>query len=219
MSGTSLFAPPSLQGIAAIPSNYGGINWNGFAWDAAHERVIVAVTNLPVRIKLIPRAELEAAPRGRYRGDIAPQLGTPYALLRDTLTSPSGLPCTPPPWGELMAVDLAGGKIAWRRALGTLDEVSPGIGKTAAGSVVLGGGPMVTAGGLVFVGGTMDRRFRAFSAETGQELWSVGLPASAHALPMTYEIGGKQFVVTAAGGNAHLAEEHVDDALVAFALP
>jgi quinoprotein glucose dehydrogenase len=65
MSGTSMFAPPSLQGIAAIPSNYGGINWNGFAWDAAHERVVVAVTNLPVRIQLIPRAELETAPRGR----------------------------------------------------------------------------------------------------------------------------------------------------------
>ena len=219
LSGTSLFTPPSVQGIVAVPSNYGGINWNGFAWDAAHERVIVAVTNLPVKVQLIPREELTEANRGRFHGEFGRQAGTPYAMVRDAMKSPSGLPCMPPPWGELMAVDLAGGKIAWRQPLGTFEELSPGIGKSAQGSLAIGGGPIVTAGGLVFVGGTMDRRFRAFAADTGRELWSAELPSSAHALPMTYDVNGKQFVVIASGGHAKLSEERIGDALVAFALP
>jgi quinoprotein glucose dehydrogenase len=219
MSGTSLFTPPSLEGTAVMPSNIGGINWNGFAWDAKHERVIVAVTNIAVKIQLIPRDELTHARRGSFRGELGSQSGTPYAMSRDTLMSPSRLPCSPPPWGELMAVDLAGGKIAWRRPLGSLEELSPGIGASAPGSLALGGGPIVTAGGLAFVGGTMDRRFRAFSTEDGKELWSAALPASAHALPITYEVGGKQFVVIAAGGSAPIDEERVGDALIAFALP
>jgi quinoprotein glucose dehydrogenase len=219
MSGTSMFSPPSLQGVAATPSPFGGINWNGFAWDAKHERVVVAVTNLPSKVQLISREDVAAGERGSFRGDFALQSGTAYAMVRDAMKSPSGLPCGPPPWGELISVDLAGGKIAWRVPLGGLEELSPGIGKSAAGSVVLGGGPIVTAGGLIFVGGTMDRRLRAFSAETGAELWSAELPASAHALPITYEVHGKQYVVIAAGGAAHLDEERLSDTLVAFTLP
>ena len=81
------------------------------------------------------------------------------------------------------------------------------------------GGPIVTAGGLIFIGGTMDRRFHALSADTGMEIWSAELPASAHAQPITYEVGGKQFVVIAAGGSAKIDEERQGDAVVAFALP
>jgi quinoprotein glucose dehydrogenase len=118
----------------------------------------------------------------------------------------------------LVAVDLAKGEIAWRTALGTMDEVWPGIGKTAPGSVMLGG-PIVTASGLIFVGGTIDRRFHAVSAETGKELWSAALPASAHALPITYSIDGRQYVVVAAGGSAVISEEALSDTLIAYALP
>jgi quinoprotein glucose dehydrogenase len=139
-------------------------------------------------------------------------------MSRAPLRGPSGVPCTPPPWGELVALDLAKGKIAWRAPLGALEEVAPGIGKIAKGSPVLGG-PIVTGSGLVFVGGTIDRRFRAFSAETGAELWTAELPASAHATPITYEVGGKQYVVIAAGGSAKLTEEKQGDALIAYALP
>jgi len=97
-------------------------------------------------------------------------------------------------------------------------EPFPDLAKSAEGSVILGG-PIVTAAGLIFIGGTMDRRFRALSADTGKVLWSAALPASAHALPITYEAGGRQFVVIAAGANAHIDEERRGDALVAFALP
>jgi quinoprotein glucose dehydrogenase len=98
-----------------------------------------------------------------------------------------------------------------------MDDVFPGIGKTIAGSVVLGG-PVVTASGLIFIGGTMDRHLHALSADTGEELWSAKLPASAHAQPITYEIGGKQYVLVAAGGSAKIDEEGQSDAVIAFAL-
>ena len=218
MSGTSLFSPPSLQGSLAVPSNYGGINWSGFAWDAKHERLIVAVSNLPVKLQLIPADQFAKGNRGSFRAQVTEQTGAPYAIARAPLRAPSGAPCGPPPWGELVAIDLAGGKIVWRQPLGRMEEPFPNLPKSAAGSVILGG-PIVTAGGLIFVGGTMDRRFRALSADTGKELWSTALPASAHALPITYEAGGRQFVVIAAGANAHIDEEQRGDALVAFALP
>lgn len=218
LSGTSVFSPPSLQGTLAIPGPLGGINWSGFAWDAKHQRLIVAVSNLPYRVQLIPAGKFAAGARGDFRGDTAAQRGTPYAMTRNAFKSPSGPPCVPPPWGELVALNLAAGKIAWREPLGTMDDVFPGIGKAAAGSVILGG-PIVTASGLIFIGGTMDRRFRALSADTGKQLWSAELPASAHAMPITYEAGGKQFVIIAAGGSAQIAEEGPNDTLIAFALP
>jgi quinoprotein glucose dehydrogenase len=90
--------------------------------------------------------------------------------------------------------------------------------KNIPGCVILGG-PIVTASGLVFIGGTMDHRFHAISAETGRELWSATLPTSAHAQPITYEVQGRQFVVIAAGGSAKIDQETQDDSLIAYALP
>jgi len=218
MSGVTVFSPPSLEGSLAVPGPFGGINWSGFAWDAKHERLIVAVSNLPFKVQLIPTDKLAAGYHGDFRADWARQIGTPYGLARGPLRAPSGVPCAPPQWGELLAVDLAAGRIVWREPLGSMEEPFPDIGKAAAGSVTLGG-PIVTAGGLIFVGGTMDRRFRAFSADNGKELWSAALPASAHALPITYEVSGRQFVVIAAGGSAKIDEEAQSDVLAAFALP
>jgi quinoprotein glucose dehydrogenase len=218
LTGTSIFSPPSLEGIAAVPGNFGGINWSGFAWDAKHEHLIAAVTNLAVRVQLIPRDQFNAGHHGDFRAELGSQIGAPYAMVRAPMRAPSGTFCTPPPWGELVAVDLAAGKIAWRTPLGSLDEVFPGIGKLTPGSIVLGG-PIVTASGLIFIGGTLDRQLHAISSDNGKELWTAALPASAHALPITYEVGGKQFLVIAAGGSAKIDEERQGDALIAFALP
>ncbi|HEX4709955.1 PQQ-binding-like beta-propeller repeat protein, partial [Phenylobacterium sp.] len=212
------FSPPSEAGTLAIPGNVGGINWSGFAWDAGHGRLIVSVSNLPAKVRMIPADKFTGGDHGDLRAETTMQQGTPYAMSRDFLRAPSGLPCIKPPFGELVAVDLAAGKVAWRVPLGALEELAPGVGHIAKGSILLGG-PIVTAGGLVFVGGTVDRRLRAFSAETGQELWTAELPASAHATPMTYEAGGKQYVVVAAGGSAKIDQERQGDAVVAFALP
>ncbi|HEY6454376.1 MAG TPA: pyrroloquinoline quinone-dependent dehydrogenase [Steroidobacteraceae bacterium] len=217
LSGRTTFSPPSLQGTLTIPSNFGGMNWSGFAWDAVHQRLIVPVTELPGFVQLISAADVAAGQRGRFHGEFGLQSGAPYAMVRDVLKAPSGMSCAPPPWGELIALDLAAGKIAWRKPLGSMSEVFPGIPPNT-GSLILGG-PIVTASGLIFIGGTFDRRFRALSSTTGTELWSTELPAGAHAQPMTYEVDGKQYVVIAAGGHAKISEVGLGDALIAFALP
>jgi quinoprotein glucose dehydrogenase len=117
-----------------------------------------------------------------------------------------------------MAIDMAKGEIRWRRPLGTMAEISAALDRDDLGSISLGG-TIVTAGGLTFVGGTLDRRFRAFDTATGALLWSTELPASAHATPMTFEANGRQYVVIAAGGASHISEERQSDTIMAFALP
>jgi quinoprotein glucose dehydrogenase len=137
-------------------------------------------------------------------------------MSRQAIVSPQGLPCLPPPWGELVAVDVSAGTIRWHVPLGT--GVKSG-GKTIAvsGTPSLGG-PIVTAGGLVFIGASMDDAFRAFDLETGQVLWTVQLPAGGQATPMTFQERGKQYVVIAAGGHGKLGTT-LGDAVVAFSLP
>src|ERR1043166_7815461 len=131
----------------------------------------------------------------------------PYLMRRRIILGPAGVPCTPPPFGALVAVNLATGGIQWNVPLGTFGG-QPGSPQL--------GGPIVTAGGLVFIGATLDKGFRAFDVETGRELWKTDLPASARATPMTYDAGGRQFVVIAAGGSDVWG---AGDAIIAFALP
>ena len=177
------------------------------------------VTALPFELKLIPEAEYAKATKGdSHGGEFAPQHGTPYGLYRRALLSPSHLPCSPPPWGTLVGVDLAAGKIRWQVPLGSLQVLAPAIKDLPPGSPSLGG-PIVTAGGLAFVAGTLDPFLRAFDLDSGKELWKAQLPASAHATPMTYEANGRQYVVIAAGGSAKITEEPQSDAIVAYALP
>jgi len=135
--------------------------------------------------------------------------GTGYVMRRRFLRAPSGAFCSPPPWGALVAVDLAQGRLAWQVPLGAYPQGS------VPGSPNLGG-PIVTAGGLVFIGATLEPKFRAFDVESGKLLWSAELPAGARATPITYRAGGRQYVVIAAGGGDSFG---AGDHLVAFALP
>ena len=127
-------------------------------------------------------------------------------------------PCSEPPWGELAAVDVSTGDIAWRVPLGSFDEVE-NLGIKNAGTPLLGG-PMSTAGGVVFVGGTLDNRFRAFESRTGKELWSVNVGAAAHAVSMSY-LGrdGKQYVALVVSGGGFLGDPSRPATLMAFSLP
>ena len=135
--------------------------------------------------------------------------GTPYTLVREPLTSPSGLPCSPPPWGTLSALNLNQGTLLWQKPLGTMAAGIPG-------SLTLGG-PIVTAGGLVFTAAAKDPHIRAFDAHTGQLLWTGDLPVPAQATPMTYTYGGRQFLVIAAGGHGPFGSAQ-GDSVIAFAL-
>jgi quinoprotein glucose dehydrogenase len=215
-----IFTPPGLQGSLVVPGNVGGMNWSGSAFDPVRGLLVVNVNNLPAKVRLIPRAEFEKPECRTEKGDYAPQAGTPYGLFRNFLQAPSGLPYCPPPWGMLTAVDMGEGKIRWQVPLGSMQGLATNLPSVPAGSLSLGG-PILTAGGLVFIAGTIDPFIRAFDVETGRELWKAPLPASGAATPMTYATrpSGKQFLVIAAGGHSKITEEPQSDALVAFALP
>ncbi|MGH7505446.1 MAG: PQQ-binding-like beta-propeller repeat protein, partial [Longimicrobiales bacterium] len=151
--------------------------------------------------------------------EIGEQEGAAFAMARAPLMGPSGAPCSPPPWGEVVAVDLGSGEVKWRTPLGRVPALAGVPGHEAWGSIGIGG-PIVTAGGLVFAAASMDPAIRAYDLETGEELWTGTLPASGQATPMTYggPRSGRQFVVIAAGGHVRLGTP-TSDALVAFALP
>ena len=145
--------------------------------------------------------------------------GTPYTVEIGSLESSLGIPCNPPPWGKLVAVDLVGGTILWETALGSVHEMGPVTAPFHIewGTPNLGGG-IATAGGLFFIGATMDRQLRAFDTETGETLWRHTLPVDAAATPMTYVYQGRQYVVVNAGGHAMFGRKF-GDYLYAFALP
>jgi quinoprotein glucose dehydrogenase len=211
------FTPPSLQGSLMFPGNAGGSNWGGIAVDPARGLAIGNVMEIAWVVRLFPGENL-AKERAAHPGEeVAPQDGTPYGMHRTMLLSPLGLPCNPPPWGTLAAVDLERGEIRWQIPFGTVRDISP-IPIPWGPGVPSAGGPLVTGAGLVFIGASMDDYIRAFDIETGQELWKGRLPAGGQATPMTYRAGGRQLVVIAAGGHAR-AGTTLGDHLVAFALP
>jgi quinoprotein glucose dehydrogenase len=210
-----IFTPPSVQGTLAVPGNVGGMNWSGYAYDPQHNLLVVNTNNLIARVRLIPRDKVNS---DQEDGEHGSQRGTPYGMLRRFLQSPSDLPCGSPPWGRLIAVDLAKGTIRWQVPLGSMQDFGGAHGSVPPGSISLGG-PITTEGGLIFIAGTTDSRIRAFNVETGEELWNAALPAAGNATPMTYQINGKQYLVVAAGGHQRIPEESLGDALIAFALP
>jgi membrane-bound PQQ-dependent dehydrogenase (glucose/quinate/shikimate family) len=213
-----VFTPPSIKGTVAVPGNVGGPNWSGTAFDSQRGLLLLNTNNLPALVKLIPREEFERT-RQRENGEYGLSVGTPFVLFRRYIQAPSGLPCSRPPWGSLIAVDINRRAIKWQVPLGSLSLLVPAIKDVPPGSITLGG-PIMTAGGLVFIAGTMDPFLRAFDVDSGRELWKGSLPASGHATPMTYRTAsGRQFVVIAAGGHAKFTEEQVGDSLVAFAFP
>ena len=139
-----------------------------------------------------------------------------YAQIAPFFEDPYGVPAIAPPWGTLNAVDLNRGEILWKVPLGEYPQmVAKGIRNTGAKNF---GGPVLTAGGIIFIAATPDEKIRAFDKYTGRVLWEHKLPAGGYATPSTYMAGGRQFVVIAAGGGGKLGTKH-GDAIVAFALP
>jgi quinoprotein glucose dehydrogenase len=210
-----MFTPPSTRGTLQVPGNVGGMNWGGMAYDPARHILVASTNRLAAMVRLIPRADYDAdrarSKGERIFGEYNRMSGTPYAMYRTIIVSPKGVPCTPPPWGALTAIDVDKGAVRWETPFGTVSRI-PGA---PPGSPNLGGS--MTSGGVVFIAAAMDEVFRAFDVETGKELWHATLPASAQASPMTYRASGRQFVVIAAGGHGKLHTKR-GDAVVAFSV-
>jgi quinoprotein glucose dehydrogenase len=217
------FTPPSLQGTLVVPGNIGGMAWGGMAHDRVNDLLIMPVNSLAAEVRLIPRDRIDAERKaGRLSGDFeyAGQSGTPYGMVRRFLLGPqTHLPCTPPPWGTLAAVRPATGEVAWQVPLGQFPGTEKLPDAAKWGSVALGG-PIATAGGLVFTAGTIEAAIYAFDTRTGRQLWKGTLPTSARSTPMTF-LGpdSRQYVVISAGGHATPIGPPLGDYLVAFALP
>jgi quinoprotein glucose dehydrogenase len=219
-----MFTPPDLDWTLAYPSNAGGSNWGSAAFDPVRNLLVLNQTLVPFAVKLIPRERFEAEKQAaRESGDelteFAAQEGTPYGMARRPVLGPLGVPCNRPPWGTLLAVDLATGEKRFEVPLGTVRDLAPLPIPIRWGTPNLGG-PLLTASGLVFIGAAMDDYLRAFDVGSGEELWKGRLPAGGQATPMTYRLreDGRQFVVIAAGGHGKLGTT-LGDTVVAFALP
>jgi quinoprotein glucose dehydrogenase len=211
-----LYTPPSVQGTILYPFTGGGANWGSAAFDPTRNLLVVNMSSLAHHVQLIPSAEVEAMRRIFHDQEVSPQEGAPYGMKRVVLASSLGIPCAPPPWGIIAGIELATGAIVWRKTLGTTEELGSGP-PVKLGTPNLGG-PVVTAGGLVFIAAAFDNYLRAFDVETGEELWKGRLPAGAQATPMTYEWEKRQYVVIYAGGYSR-ADSKLGDFVIAFALP
>lgn len=218
-----IFTPPSTKGWIMSPSTAGGSNWGGGAFDPARNLIVTNVSRVALWLRLLPKSDVDPASAfdpaaGAPMGPPAIIQGTDYAIEQRVFLSPIFNPCTPPPWSTLVAVDVSAGEIAWDVPLGTIEHMSPVPIPLKWGSPNAGG-PIITAGGLVFIGATADHRLRAFDIDTGEELWSVETPSASHATPMTYAVDGRQFVVIASGSHMFINARDIDDWLVAYALP
>jgi quinoprotein glucose dehydrogenase len=210
-----LFTPPSQQGTLFHPFTGGGANWGGAAYDPRRNLLIINMSSLAHVVQLIPNEDYEGAREVFHDQDVEPMRGAPFADRRGVVLSPLQLPCNPPPWGIIAAVDLATGEIIWRRTLGTTEDM---IGIPLSVGTPTLGGPIATSGDIIFIASTMDYYLRALSTVTGEEIWRGRLPTAGNATPMTYLWEGRQYVVIYAGGSSRTGVP-IDDKVLAFALP
>ncbi|MBB2925680.1 glucose/quinate/shikimate family membrane-bound PQQ-dependent dehydrogenase [Paraburkholderia silvatlantica] len=217
------FTPPSLQGTLVFPGNLGMFEWGGIAVDTDRQIAIANPIALPFVSRLVARgAGNPMEPRAGAKGSgtesgIQPQYGVPFGVTLNPFLSPFGLPCKQPAWGYISAVDLKTNEIVWKKRIGTVRDSSPIPLPFKMGMPMLGG-PMVTAGGVAFIGATADNFIRAFDVNTGKQLWEARLPAGGQATPMSYSINGRQYVVIAAGGHGSFGTK-LGDYVIAYALP
>lgn len=215
-----IFTPPSLDGMIMRPGYAGGANWGGVAIDPARQIAVTNVNEVPALVRLIPRDQLEELQAsGELDGwDIAQQRGTPYYMARRIFLSPIGLPCVKPPWGKLVAIDLQAGAILWQRPLGSIKNLAPAPLPNLNWGVPNLGGAIVTGSGLVVIGAAAEHTLRIFTTQTGELVWSTGLPAAAMSTPMSYAIDGKQYIAVVAGGHDQLGLQR-GDYLLTYGLP
>jgi len=215
-----VYTPISLRGTIESPSYAGGANWGGVAVDSERQIAITNVNQIPALVRLIPQGEVQGLiDSGEFDGDwqLSRQEGTPFYMARRIFLSSLGLPCTKPPWGKLVAVDLRAGDILWDVPFGTIRNIAPGIVPNFAWGVPNMGGPLLTRSGLIFIGAAAEHIVRIFDIQSGEELWQHDVPAAPIATPMSYEVDSEQYIAIAVGGYDNLDLER-GDYLVSFKL-
>ncbi len=227
-----IFTPPSLKGTIEMPGHNGGANWGSSSVDPIHGRMYVVSKELPVLTKLqLPSASSRrAGPSGANGSDSAkpkiPNAGpnfVPYVAPVDFLLQSNGLSAISPPWSQITAYDLNTGEIQWQIPDGKVTDLAE-QGHENTGSHAPRGGPVATAGGLLFVGTSSDRMFRAYDRDTGKVLWEYHVGSAVQGVPAVYEIGGREYVTIASGGNGLFGlrregPQPEPGAYITFALP
>jgi quinoprotein glucose dehydrogenase len=213
-----LFTPPDLKGTLMLPGTRGGGEWGGAAFDPATNLFYIKSNDAPDLITIVretsqasnehTNVESQLTTTGRNAGADQFVNSTGYITWKD----PSGNPAITPPWGTLSAINLATGEYAWQIPLGNdASRQQKGAPETGQEGKA---GPIVTAGGVIFISGTEDNKLRALDKATGKLLWQTTLPAHANATACTYQVKGKQYVALSVGGTT----ENPSGFIMAFAL-
>ncbi|BDK20709.1 quinoprotein glucose dehydrogenase [Enterobacter hormaechei] len=214
-----MYTPPTTKGEGTLtyPDSAGGVQWGGVAFDPQKQIAIVNTSHIVQYVKLYSREDYDNADKdsGNESG-FAPQEGAPYGMRLLVASNWLGMPCWQPPFGEIVAIDMHTGDVKWRRPVGASQQYGFFIPESWGSPTI--GGPAVTAGGVIFIGASMDAKVRAYSVESGEELWSDQAEAPAVANPSVYEYKGRQYVAFVAGGNTILKDQ-VGDQVVVYALP
>lgn len=214
-----MYTPPTTKGEGTLtyPDSAGGVQWGGVAFDPQSQTAIVNVSHIVQYLKLYSREDYEKAATGSgNESGFAPQEGAPYGMRLEVALNWLGMPCWEPPFGEIVALDMHTGDVKWRRPIGASQQYGFFMPERWGSPTI--GGPAVTAGGVVFIGASMDAKVRAYSLETGKELWADQAEAPAVANPSVYEYNGREYVAFVAGGNTILKDQ-VGDQVVVYALP
>ncbi|TRL38767.1 glucose/quinate/shikimate family membrane-bound PQQ-dependent dehydrogenase [Rhizobium straminoryzae] len=214
------YTPPSLQGTLVYPGNFGTFNWGSVAVDPERMVMFGMPTYLAFTSQLVPRADVppkgsdeKGSEQGLNRND-----GAPYAVKMGPFLGPLQIPCQAPPWGYVAGANLRTGETAYKLKNGTVYDMTPLPLPFKLGVPGIGG-PMITKGGVAFLGAAVDNYLRAYELTTGKQLWEARLPAGGQATPMTYSVeDGRQFVVMVAGGHGSVGTK-AGDYVIAYALP
>ncbi|ABS64662.1 Pyrrolo-quinoline quinone [Parvibaculum lavamentivorans DS-1] len=234
------YTPPTAdRRFIQYPGYNGGSDWGSVAVDTERGILIANYNDMPNFNRLIPREEADemglkgihegggeegekGSSSSRAEGEGDAQAGAPYAVhVNAGWRMPTGLLCKKPPYGHIRAIELATGKTIWDRPLGSAENNGP-FGIPTMLPFTIGtpnnGGPLLTAGGLIFIAATTDDKFRAIDIATGETLWETKLPAGGQTTPITYEVEGRQYIAIAPGGH-HFMETKIGDYVIAYALP
>ncbi|PYG58004.1 glucose/quinate/shikimate family membrane-bound PQQ-dependent dehydrogenase [Rhizobium sp. UGM030330-04] len=214
------YTPPSLNGSIIYPGNFGTFNWGSVAVDPERQVMFGMPTYLAFTSRLVPRDQIppkgqdeKGSEQGLNRND-----GAPYGVFMGPFLGPLQIPCQAPPWGYVAGADLRTGDIAYKHKNGTVYDMTPLPLPFKVGVPGIGG-PMITKGGVAFLGAAVDNYLRAYDLTTGKQLWEARLPAGGQATPMTYALdSGKQYVVMVAGGHGSVGTKP-GDYVIAYTLP